>query len=860
MLGEIKRRLRSLFHRSRLMRELDEEMALHLELRRERLETSTDDPALAARRRFGNVGRLREESVDAWGWRWLDQLAQDVRFGYRSLVRTPVFTATAIVTLALGIGATTAIFTLVNGVLLRSLPFADPHQLVQVYATDPFGDTQPIGFPDLEAFRRESAVFQSFASYAPTSRILHDSGGNERLTAVVAARSFFDVLGVAPVAGRTFRADDSQRVAVLSGAFWRRRLGGDPGIIGGTITLDGEAVTVLGVMPDTFQFPYGAASRLRGALTESRTDVWIPEPDVLRGRSQVIGRLKPGIGARAATSELAVVATRLESMLPESNRGVGVRVVALADSVVGSVRGSLWVLVGAVALVLVIACANVAELLLVRATTRRREAAIRVALGAGRGRLVRQFLTETVLLSLAGGFVGLAVADWGTRLLLVRASARIPRAFEIGMDWRALGFLLTLCLMAALFVGSTPAVTASGADVQRALLESNTHASSGTGRGWMRDGLVIGEIALAFMMAVGAGALAREFIRLQHTETGMRTDHVLTFHLTPRVSARDYYAVEERVARLPGVESAGFTQVLPLQNWGWDAGFHVRGRPSEPGHALPVELRYVTPGYVRTLGIPLVKGRGFADADDATAPRVILVNQTLARRYFPSEDPVGRETDRGTIVGVVGDVRHAGLDVAPTPEIYFPVAQNVAVASDLGMSLIVRTDGPPQTIISAVRSTVSEVNDRLAIFNIRTMDQVVSDSLAERNLYRWVLGLFAALGLLLASVGLYGVISYATASRTREFAIRLALGSDERGLAWLVLRQGIRLGAVGLALGGCGVAVLRPWLRGLSIGAGIDVATVGGVAALLAAIALVACVIPTMRVAAVDPVVALRQE
>ena len=813
--------------------------------------------------RVSTVDReLDEISTNAWGWRWLEQLTQDARVGTRIFARNPSFTVTVVLTLALGIGATTAIFTLVNGVLLRPLPFADPERLVQVYGTNPlFGDSQRIGFNDLGAFRRESTAFESFVAFARTSKHLQDAASIDRVTAVSTERNFFDLLGVAPIVGRTFRRDDPPRVTVLSGTFWKRRFGGDAALMGRSIVLDGESFTVLGVMPETFQFPYAAASGLPGALTESRTDLWLLLPEVWRGRTDVTGRLKPGVGVEAAMGELAAVAKRLEATYPDTNRGIGVRLMPLRESVVGSVSRPLWVLFGAVGLVLAIACANVANLLLVSTTTRSREVAVRAALGAGRSRVVRQFLTESLLLSLAGGLIGLGVARLGVRLLLVLASARIPRAYELGMDWRAFGFLLSVCIAAAVLVGLVPALTAGSANIQGALSESGGRGTSGTGRRRMRDSLVVAELALAFVLALGAGVLVREFMRLQQTETGMVTQNVLTFHLTPRAPERDYYAIEERVAQLPGVLGAGFTQLVPLQNWGWMASFTIRGRPADDRSTKPTaELRYVTPKYFQVLGIPIRKGRGLTERDGPDAPRVILINEALARRYFPSEDPIGRVTDRGTIVGIVGDVRQVGLDQPAIPEIYYCISQNAAQTSDLGMSLIVRTQGRPEAVIDAVRSAISEVNRTQAIFNIRTMEQVMSESLSERNLYRWLIGLFAALALVLAAIGIYGVTSYTATSRTREFAIRLALGSDRIGLVRLVLGQGVRLAALGLALGACVALVLTRPLRNLPIGAGVDPATAGAIAALLFAIALLACVLPAIRVASVNPVTALRHD
>jgi len=822
-------------------------------------------------------GRLRRgEGLDAWGWRSLEQLGQDVRFGGRTLLKNPGFTATTVLTLALATGATTAIFTIVNGVLLRPLPFAEPERLVQVYgrtwgddrggAPDPL--TGGIASPELEEYRKQSTSFDGFVGYALTTSHLDGPAGLERLTAVRADLGFFSLLGVQPIAGRAFRSDDPLEVAVISSRLWQQRFNGDPSLPGKTITLNERTFTVLGVMPDWFQFPYGAASLMPGALGESRTDVWIPlEPlrtspsgPLRRGRLAVVGRLKPGIGLDAAAAELGLIAGRVEEQYRGTGNRVGVRLASLADVVLGKVRRSLWMLFAAVGLVLAAACANVANLLLARMTVRAREVVTRAALGASPLRLVRQFLAESLLISLAGGLVGALITRWGTDLLVALGSAKIPRAHEIALDWQAFTFLLIVCLATAVLFGLAPALTAARVDAQSVTKESGGHATTGGAYGRIRDGLVVIEVALAFVLALGAAVVMREVIRLQNVETGMVTENVLTLHLTPRAPDRDYYAIEQRVAQLPGVAAAGFTQLVPLQNWGWDADFAISGRPRDPTRRYTAELRYVTPGYFRALGIPVLQGRALTEADTAEAPRVILINDALARQYFPGEDPVGRDLNRGTIVGVVGSVRQVGLDRPAGPEIYYPAAQNVTMSSDIGMSLVVRTTGRPEPYTDVVRSAVRRVNPNLAIFNVKTMERVLADSLWELNLYVWLIGLFAALALVLAAIGLYGVISYNVTSRMREFAVRLALGSDPMGVARLVLGRAVRLASAGLA-GGVLVALsLATLVRNLPIGIGTDPATYAGIAALLFAIALMACLVPALRVARVNPATALRHD
>jgi putative ABC transport system permease protein len=807
---------------------------------------------------------------------WLDELAQDVRFGARTLVRNPAFAATAILTLALATGATTAIFSVVNGVVLRPLPFPDPDRLVQVYgrnwredrggAPDPV--TGPVASPELEAFETQSTLFEGFAAYEANTRHLDGPGGLERLNAVLADANLFSVLGVQPIAGRAFRPDDGVRVAVIGERLWRERFDRNPATVGSAVTLDGRVFTIVGVMSESFQFPYRAASLLPGTLPESRTDVWIPiEPvrtsaagALRQGRLRVIARLKPGVTAERAGAELRVIAARVEQQYAGKSIRIGVRLEPLSDAVTGPVRRSLWMLFAAVGLVLAAACANVANLLLARMPVRAREVITRAALGAGRLRLARQFLAESLLLALAGGLGGVAIARWGTRLLVTLGSTRIPRAHEVALDWQAFAFLLLACVVTALLFGLAPALAAARADVRGMASDPGSRATIGRGYRYMRDSLVVSEVALAFILAVGAALVIRELARLQRVDRGMDTANVVVLHLTPRAPAADYYAIEDRVSQIAGVQAAGFIQMVPLQNWGWEADFGIRGRPPDPGQRRVTELRYVTPGYFRALGIPIVRGRGLTAGDTADAPRVIVVNEALARRYFPNDDPVGRELDRGTIVGVVGDVRNVRLDRPPQPELYYPAAQNVAMTSDLGMSLLVHTDGPPEPMIPALRAAVRAVAPTLAIFNVKSMDEVVADSLWELRLYRWLIGLFAALTLLLAAIGLYGVISYTATSRTREFAIRLALGFHPAALARLVVTRALALAAAGLSFGAIATLLLRPLLRTLPLGAGPDAATCAGISAVLLTIALVACVVPAIRAAAVDPVTALRHD
>lgn len=871
-LGDLGRRLRALTRRSRMAQDLDDEMQLHLALRRERLEDQSESPGaadLAARRRFGNLLRLREEAMDAWGWRWLDQLHQDVRFSFRTVARNPGFAVTAVSMLGLGIGANTAVFTVVSSIVLRPLPFAEPDRLVQIYGTSPLA---PDGgaLRNVGEYRGQSQSFEGMAGFEVTARYLRGSDGLELVMTVRAERDFFGVLGVAPLRGRTFGADDPPTVTVVAENFWKNRLGGNPSVIGSSLTINDQPYTIVGVMPAWFQFPYGAASMLTGVAPEGRTDLWIPLDPPLSPRGQigqVVARLRPDVGIRAAESELAVIARRLEAQYPETNQKRGVRVVPLADAIVSSaVRRPLFILFGAVGLLLALACSNVANLLLVRLTLRGREVAVRRALGAGRLRLVRQFLTESLLLSCAGGLAGLALAWWGTTYVMQIAAARIPRAHEVGLDWRVFLFMLAVCTLIGLTLGLAPALISSRKNPQALLQRSGAHMTMASGARRVRDALVVAEVALAFMLAVGAALLIRELVRLRNIDPGMVTKNVVTFHVGNRARSgtdgHQFYEVADRVAQLPGVRATGFVQMLPLQNWGWfsnSSDFGVRGRPMPP--VFPIELRYVTPGYFQALGIPVLRGRAFTREDRRDSQPVILINETLARKSFSGEDPLGTVTTRGTIVGIVGDVRQAGLDSSPLPEVYYPIAQNWSQVPELGLTLVVSTHDRPEAIIEPVRAVVREVNPDQAIFRVKTMDRVVAESLADFTVYLSFIAAAAVLALLLATTGTYAVISHIATSRTREFAIRVALGADRARVVRLVVQQGAWLTAIGLALGLGGALAAARALEGLPVSVRPpDFITAAPVAVLVGAVAIIACFVPARRAAVKDPSAALRSD
>ncbi|MCI0432526.1 MAG: ABC transporter permease [Gemmatimonadetes bacterium] len=805
---------------------------------------------------------------------WLTAFASDLRRGARVWRRSPGFAAVIIVTLALATGATTAIFSIVHAVLLRPLPFADPDRLVEVFGRvwrdDRGRDTPdplnaPVGSLELEAYGEQSHGLEALAGYSVTTVHLDAADGVERLMAVRADRTLFDVLGVDARTGRAFRADDPLDVAVISERLWRRRFDGDPAIAGRVVILDGQPFTILGVAPASFQFPYSAASIMPGALPEARTDLWIPLPPLRasadgalrQGRVSVVGRLAPGTTLEAATAELRLIAQRIESGLATESVRVGVRLAPLAAVVVGPARGMLWLLLVAAGLVLAAACANVATLLLTRMTLRMRDVVTRAALGANRLRLIREFLAESLILAVAGGLIGAVLASVGSTALVALGSEIIPRAHEVGLDWQTFAFLFASVVVVALLFGVAPAATVSRADAQAALSGAG-RTTTGRGQARVRDALVMTEIALAFVLAMAALLVVREAKRLYAVDTGMVTDNVLTLHVSPRASAQDYMEIEQRLKGMAGVHAAGFTQLLPLQNWGWESGFAIAGR--DPAERPVAGLRYVTPGYFAALGIPITRGRGLNERDDENGARVILINEALARRYFPDQDPIGVETDRGTIAGVVGNVNQTGPGMPAMPELYYPVLQNVTMAPDIGMTLVVSASGSPEALSAALRVAVREVNPGLAVFNVRTMERVLADSLWQLRLQQWLIGLYAILTLVVATIGLYGVTAYSVQSRVRELAVRLALGCDTSGLTRLILSRSIRLALAGLIVGGPIVLVLGPILASVSPGVRADAGAFAIVVPAVLAIALASCLIPAARVAAVEPSSVLRHD
>ena len=800
----------------------------------------------------------------------MDTFLQDLRQTLRSLARSPAFTAVVVLTLALGIGANAAIYNVVSTVLLRPLPFGEPERLVRVYETfaSPGGRGQgSVSYPNFVDWREQTRSFGDLAAYASGTANLQGTEQPERVSVLSSTANLFSLLGAEPRLGRTFAPGedraDAQPVAVLSERFWKEKLGGDPAAVGRQLTLDGQSYTVVGVMPGGFRFPAASAG----------TDLWVPlrrDPGQGDDRGShwlaVVGRLEPGVSLSVAQLEMSQIAARLAIEYPDAQSDRGADVRALQEVVVGRARPALLVLMGAAGLVLLIACANAANLLLARSTTRRREVAIRTALGAPRGRLVGQFLLEALVLSLAGAVLGLGIAQLILAVLVRQADGILPRASEVALDLRVFAYLLASTAITATAVGLIPALQAMRSDPQHELREGGTRTSGGrAGRG-LRNGMVAAQVALSFVLLVGAGLLLKSFARLMSTETGLRTENVLTMQVAPSttrypdgsVGPRFYRPVLERVQALPGVRAAGWISLLPLQEWGSNGNFAIEGRPDSgrPSDAPFAEWRAVSPGYFAAVGVPVRRGRDLLPDDTA----VVLINQALADRYFPGEDPVGRNLVVGKpypIVGVVADVRQAELTQKPHPELYYPYLGD----GPQSMSLVVSTTLPQATALASVRAAIRAVDPGIPVANVRTLEQVIAESVSDRRLYLFLLGTFAVVAVVLAAAGLYGVMSYSVAQRMREFGIRLALGSGTGALQGMVVKQGARLALAGLVIGIPAALAVSGVLRTLLYGvSATDPLIFVAVGILLVAVALVASFIPARRATRVDPIVTLRIE
>jgi putative ABC transport system permease protein len=809
-------------------------------------------------------------------------LWQDLRYGVRTMRKSPGYMAAAVLTLALGIGANTAIFSVVNAVLLRPLPYEHPERLVRVLMFDTkHGETSRdhayLNFADLRA---QNNSFEGLAAYADGGASLTGDAAPERISGITASANLFSVLGVNAQLGRTFTPEDERPGAsavVISHGLWQRKFGSDSRAVGRQITLGGKPETVVGVLPAGFRFPfintqpeYFVTFDPQGSMEKQRGANYV----------EVIGRLKEGVPVGRAEAEMSAIAGRLEQQYPEENDGESVSLVPAHEDLVGDMRPTLLLLLGAVGFVLLIACANVANLQLARASGRGREVAIRTALGASRRRIVRQLLTESLLLSTAGGALGLLLAAWGISIISAFVPADIPRVREAGLDPVVLTFTLVASVLTGVAFGLAPALQVSRVDLNETLKEGGRGATEGRGRNRVRGLLIVSEVALSLVLLVGAGLLIKSFVNLRNTNAGFDPRHVLTASVSlpknryskEEQQARFYRRAVERAAALPGVEAAGAILPLPYSDNGIETNFSVEGQPELSPGAQPVAGgRIITPDYLRVMGIPLVKGRTFDEHDTADAPQVLLVNETLARRYFPDRDPIGQRLHvglngiRGEIVGVVGDMRDRHLEKEADPEYYVPY-QQVPVGS-MALVLRARSDDPAD-LAAPLRAVVQDLDKDLPLYEVRTMESRVADSVARQRFSMTLLVAFAGLallvafaGLALAGVGIFSVMSFLVAQRTHEIGVRVALGAQPRDILRMAARRGMALALLGVAAGLAAAFALTRLMAGLLYGVTpTDPITFVGVSLLLALVALLACLVPARRATKVDPLVALRYE
>jgi putative ABC transport system permease protein len=806
------------------------------------------------------------------------------------LLKTPGLTFVVILALALGIGANTAIFSVVNAVLLQPLPFDHAERLVSLNETSKVMSDISISYPDFSDWRAQSQVFEKFGVYNRNSYNLTGFGDPERILTAQMSADIFSALRVSATVGRVYTNEEDKPggtpVAVLSYALWRRRFGGQSNIINQQLTFDGKPYTVIGVMPEGFQIP-------------SRVEMWVPVGQLSanwkeRGNHPGlygIARLKDGVTVEQAQAEMSKLAGNLEKQYPDSNSGNGARVQSLLEVYVGNIRRTLWVLFAAVGFVLLIACANIANLLLARASARQKEMAIRSAMGAGRWRIVRQLLTESVLLALVGGSLGLLVARWGIHFILYISPNAIPRAREIALDWRVLTFTLGVALITGILFGLIPALQAGAVDVHETLKETGRGV---TGRHWLRSSLVVVEVATTLVLLIGAGLMIRSFYRLQKVDPGFSYEHLTSFSVTlpqkkyPTVEQRDAFfrRLLEASRSLPGVEGTAAASGLPLGNNGWQTSFTIEGQPPPPRNQIPLmEACLVSPDYFRVMNIQLKRGRFFNEHDDRSflvgrdlskldedaqtvaGVNSIIIDEEFARRYWPNENPVGKQIRLGgndptapvlTVLGVVGRVKMEGLgEDSNRVQGYFALAQ----MPFSGMTIITRASADPTQLVSSLRQAVKDVDPNQPLYNIRTMTEIRDNSVAPERLNLTLLSLFAGIALVLAIVGIYGVMSYTVTQRTHEIGIRMAIGAQPRDVFKMVLGQGMMLALIGVAAGLMGAFGLTRLMRSMLFSvAPTDPLTFASIAVLLTGVALVACYVPGRRATKVDPLAALRYE
>jgi len=806
-------------------------------------------------------------------------MMKDIAYSIRVLTKNPGFTAIVIVTLALGIGASTAIFSVVNSVVLRRLPYPTADRIVAIQELNREGRQGQVTGPNFLDWRAQNTVFEHLAAVKRTNANLTLADQAERIDLAQTSANFFDVFGVGPQYGRLFVAGDEVAghapVVVLSDVLWRRRFGANPGVVGQQVNLDGSSYTVAGIAPAGFQYP-------------NKTEAWLPPlklapevnpgiaPTERRGMGYMyaVALLKPGVTVDQAATEMETITARLRQQYPESNNNRFNRVVSLQEHLVGDSNTMLWLLFGAVLFVLLIACANVANLLLASAASRTKEIAIRVALGASRRRVMQQLFTESAILALAGGALGLLLSSYGVTAITKLLPQNFPRLNEVGMDWRVFGFTLGASLLTGFIFGFAPALHLSRVDVHETMKDTS-RGTTGARHNRLRQALIVAEVALSVVLLAGAGLLFRSFMRLQAVDAGFTAEHVLTARLSPAgpqfqddQSLIDFYErVLERTRAIPGVESAGAINVLPLSP-GPTFGFRVEGRPIVPVDKWAhTNFRNVSPDYFRTMNIPVLKGRAFSPQDDSNAPPKVMINQALAQRDFPGEDPVGKRVTFGNpsneqpvwseIIGVTANVRSLELREGPPEELYFTSKQNLFQ----NMAVVVRSTVEPESLAPALRQAVAEVDRSVPVSEVRTMENIVSESVTQPRFNVFLLGLFSTIALLLSVAGIYGVTAYTVTQRTHELGIRLALGAQIGDVLRMILGQGMTVIGIGIAIGLVAAFGLMRLMKTLLFGVtATDPLTFVGITIVLIAAGLLACYLPARRATKVDPLEALRYE
>jgi putative ABC transport system permease protein len=905
-LAELWRRVSFLLRRGQFDREMSEEMRFHLEMKVEENISSglTPEEALyAARKQFGNQTLLQEASREVWGFTMIETLLRDVRYGARVLLKSPGFTAVAVLTLALGIGANTAIFSVVDAVMLRPLPYPEPERLVMLWTSMKGQGVSRAGsaMPDYREWRDQTQSFDGLAAFYYGDFNLSGGGAEpERAQGARVTANLFDVLGVRPALGRNFLPEEEQwgrnRVALLSYGLWQRRYAGDPGIVGREISLGAQSYTVVGVLPKGTAFfdnqppvdLFVPISFAPGDNADSRNNYFI----------QIVGRLKPGVALAQAQEDVSAVAARLRADGKETE-GFGGEVGSLRDQIVGDARRALLVLLGAVSFVLLVACVNVANLLLARAAAREKELAIRASLGASRLRLVRQMLLESLPLGLIGGGVGLLLAAWGVSALDAQLPAALPRHNAIEIDARVLAFTAAVSLLTTVTFGVLPAFQAARSNLQLALSEGGRGGTQGRKASRLRGLLVTAEMALAVVLLVGAGLMIQSFFKLRGVETGFEARNVLTMRVplppakyptplninSPPPAALGFFErLLERVRATTGVKAAGVSTSLPLGAGGsWGKLFSVEGRPLPTSFDQIPNVRFalVSEDYLSAMGIPVRAGRPFDAHDTEDSPQVAIINETAARRFFPGDDPLGKviylgppdtmlppaqpgqdsRAPRRTIVGVVADVKGADLSRDPQAQVYAPYRQNKLEGWSNAMMLAVRTEGDPATMAATIREEVRALDVDQPVTDVATMEERLSRSVSRPRFSTLMLGVFAAAALLLAAVGIYGVVAYAVAQRAHEIGVRMALGAQRGDVLRMILRQGMILTCAGVVVGLAASLALTRLMTGLLYGvSAMDPLTFAAVSLLLLIVALFACLVPARRATKVDPMIALRYE